>query len=111
MYQAEGQYTRAEPLLTKLLEIRRRVLGPQHPDTTNVLALLGEVWLQQQRYSQAESLLREALGQEHKSPDTWQRYDTQSMLGASLAAQAKFAEAEPLAGYDLQHRARIPWES
>jgi hypothetical protein len=87
MYQAEGQYTRAEPLLTKLLETRRRVLGPQHPDTTNVMAWLGEVRLQQQRYSQAESL--PLNGKEHKSPDTWQRYDTQSMLGASLASARK----------------------
>ncbi len=33
---------------------------------------------------------------------TWERYDTQSMLGAALVGQKKFSEAEPLliAGYE-----------
>jgi hypothetical protein len=29
-------------------------------------------------------------------PDSWERYNCQSMLGGSLEGQAKFAEAEPL---------------
>jgi tetratricopeptide (TPR) repeat protein len=115
MYQAEGEYGRAEPLLAKLLAVRRRTLGPEHADTTNVLASLGEIRLYQRRYAEAESLLREALnGQVRKSPDAWERYDTQSMLGASLAFQSRFADAELLllSGYDglVQRKATIPWE-
>jgi hypothetical protein len=33
---------------------------------------------------------------EKTSFDTWRRYDIQSMLGASLAGQKKYADAEAL---------------
>jgi hypothetical protein len=75
---------------------------------------MGRMRLQQRRYVEAEPLLREALsGQEKKSPDAWERYDSQSMLGASLAGQRKYGEAEPLllAGYQglVRREAAIPW--
>ncbi len=127
LYLKQGKYTQAESLFIKVLEARRRMLGSEHADstflgpesdTTHVLAALGKLRLEQQRYVDAKSFLLEALsGQEEKKngPASWQRYDTQSMLGASLVAQSKFAEAEPLlvAGYKglIQRKATIPWES
>jgi len=38
---------------------------------------------------------------ENKQPDNWQRFRAESLLGASLAGQKRYAEAEPLllAGY------------
>ncbi len=48
-------------------------------------------------------------------PATWGRYNAQRLLGASLAAQRRYAEAEPLlvSGYRglTQMEASIPWES
>ena len=45
-------------------------------------------------------------------PDDWSLFNTQSMLGAALTGQQKFAEAEPLllAGYEglKQRRDQIP---
>jgi tetratricopeptide (TPR) repeat protein len=116
LYRSQGNYAQAEPLYIKVLEVRRRVLGPESPATTNVMASLGQVRLSQQRYAEAESLLREALnGQTKIAPDGWERYDSQSMLGATFAAQARFGEAEPLlvAGYQglLQRKTAIPWEA
>jgi serine/threonine protein kinase/uncharacterized protein HemY len=97
LYFQVGKYAKAEPLLANVLEARRRLLGPASPFTTIALASLGKLRLEQQRYIQAESLLREALdGQQKRNPDSWERYDSQSMLAASLAAQSKFADAEPL---------------
>ena len=43
LYLDQGQYAKAEPLFVKALEVRRRVLGEEHPDTLtsmNNLALL-----------------------------------------------------------------------
>jgi hypothetical protein len=79
------------------------------------LSSLASVSFEQHKYAEAESLLRKRLtGQEKYGANTWRRYDNQSMLGASLAAQSRFAEAEPLllAGYKglLQSSAAIPWE-
>jgi serine/threonine protein kinase/Tfp pilus assembly protein PilF len=97
LYQDQGKYGQADPLSARVLEVRRRVLGDGHPDTVSALASLGRVRLGLRRYVEAESLLRAALSaQEKNSPDAWQRYNIQSLLGACLAAQARFEEAEPL---------------
>src|SRR5262249_42642079 len=62
------------------------------------------------------SLLRSALNTYEKTElDNWQRYNCQSLLGASLERQGKYSEAEPLllSGYQglLERRATIPAES
>jgi tetratricopeptide (TPR) repeat protein len=115
VYLDQNKYEEAEPLYARALEVRRRVLGPEHRDTTSVLASLGEIRLRQQKYADAELFLRDALKSENKnSPDAWERYNTQSLLGVSLAAQERFAEAEPLllSGYEglIQRKSAIPWE-
>jgi hypothetical protein len=63
--------------------------------------------------------LREALDHleslNKESSDAWQPYEHRSLLGFSLMAQKKFAEAEPwlLSGYQglLRRRAMIPQEN
>jgi tetratricopeptide (TPR) repeat protein/RIO-like serine/threonine protein kinase len=116
LYRSQGKYPEAEALFTKVLEGRRRLLGAHHPATTDLLVLLGELHLQQQKHAEAEPLLREALSAYQKTlPDDWRLHRSQSLLGASLAGQAKYADAEPLlvAGYEglLHQQARMPAES
>jgi predicted Ser/Thr protein kinase len=111
----EGRLAEAESLFYKVLEARRRLLGPDNPYTAEVLASLGELKLEQHAYAGAEKLLREAVqAREKRSPDTWERYFAQSMLGASLAGLGRSAEAEPLlkAGYRgmLERQNSIPAE-
>jgi tetratricopeptide (TPR) repeat protein len=97
VYHDEGKDDLAEPLLIKALELRRRVLGPANPDTLSTAGSLAEVELTEQKYADAEPLLREAVGAAEKTgPDTWNRYYFQGLLGASLAGQKRYAEAEPL---------------
>jgi hypothetical protein len=52
------------------------------------------------------------LLREKKDPDGWNTFQTQSLLGAALLGQQKYAEAEPLLikGYEglKQHEAKIP---
>ena len=115
LYRSEGKSTEAAALLTSVLEARRRVLGPSHPDTTAVMSLLGEVRLQQKEFDTAETLLREVRNGDAKTAvETWRRYWSQSLLGASLAGRAKYAEAEPLlvSGYQgmIERAASIPFE-
>jgi len=97
MYRRQGRFAEAEPLYVNLAEVRRRKLGPQHADTLDALSDLGFVRIQLHKYSEAEPVLRELLaGQEKLIPNEWMRYNSVSMLGESLAGQAKYAEAEPL---------------
>jgi eukaryotic-like serine/threonine-protein kinase len=103
LYEIEGKYAEAEPLLAQALEVRRRVLGPKHVDTLASAMELGELRLDQRRYSEAESLLRDSLEtQKQVVPNDFRRYQTESLLGAALAAENKYAEAEPLlvSGYE-----------
>ena len=97
LYVNEGKNAEAEPLSMTTVEVRRRVLGEQHPDTMRSMNNLGLLYLNVGKYGQAESLLRPALiGYEKVAPDSWERYNCQSILGASLTGQKKYQEAEPL---------------
>ena len=113
LYGSQGKYVESEQLYNKLVEARRRALGPQHADTISALTYLGGVFLQQHKYAEAERVVREALANyENAMPDAWQRFNSQSMLGASLAGQQKYTEAEPLllSGYEglMQRVSTIP---
>jgi hypothetical protein len=99
-----------------LLETRRRVLGADHPNTIRVLTSLAEMKFDQRAYRDAEALLREALhARETKTPDSWERYYVQSLLGATLAREGRAPEAAALLGpgYDglIARTASIPAES
>jgi eukaryotic-like serine/threonine-protein kinase len=116
LYRRQARHAEAEPVDMKVLEIQRRVLGLQHPDTTDTVASLGELWLAEHRYTEAAPLLREALNTlQQASTDSWQRYYLESLLGATLAGQKRYADAEPLllSGYAgmIQRKATIPASS
>jgi tetratricopeptide (TPR) repeat protein len=115
LYSDEGKYTEAETLLSRALKGERRVLGDHHPETLNSWDALGRLQLREHKYVEAESTLRGALrGYEKAMPDSWERYDCESMLGGSLEGQAKFADAEPLllSGYAgvTRRQATIPMQ-
>jgi tetratricopeptide (TPR) repeat protein len=97
LYQDEGRYSEAEPLLTKALPLSRRVLGPSNTNTRGCLVSLAKIRPVQHRYAESESLLRESLStRENEGPYAWQPFERRSLLGLSLMEQSKFAEAEPL---------------
>jgi WD40 repeat protein len=90
-------------------EMKRTIaeLGPDHPETAGLQALLGLHLLQQEKYADAEAMLRECLATRAKQmPDSWQFFNAKSMLGGSLLGQQKYAEAEPLLldGYEGMRR-------
>jgi len=116
LYARQGRRDQAETLYNQVLEVRRRVLVPEHPRIARVLASLGELKLELEDYRDAESLLRQAMQiREKATPNAWERYYTQSLLGAALAGQQRYAEAEPLllSGYrGLQQRRQfMPFEN
>jgi tetratricopeptide (TPR) repeat protein len=112
MYQREGNYALAETYFAQSLAGRRRTLGPDHPDTMLSAADLALARVSQGKFAESEPLAREALGfYQKKQPDDWLRFRAESLLGASLAGQKKYAEAEPLLleGYQgmLARKSRI----
>jgi tetratricopeptide (TPR) repeat protein len=110
--QVAKQHDRALVLWRDLLAIQSRKVPADHPDRAGTLTGLGRCLLQVHKPAEAEALLREALGvEEKKQPDAWSTFHTKSLLGGSLLAQKKYADAEPLllAGYEgmNQRQAKI----
>ncbi|MFZ0593344.1 MAG: tetratricopeptide repeat protein, partial [Bryobacteraceae bacterium] len=93
----EGKYALAESYAAQALAGRRHALGSEHPLTMASAADLALAYQLQAKFAEAEPFAREALEfNRKKQPDDWQRFRAESLLGASLAGQKKYAEAEPL---------------
>jgi non-specific serine/threonine protein kinase/serine/threonine-protein kinase len=75
LYRDQGKYAQAEPLSIKVIEVQRRTLGEEHPDTLLSMNSLGVLYRDQRKFAQAEplstkvlELQRRLLGEEH--PET-----------------------------------------
>jgi eukaryotic-like serine/threonine-protein kinase len=95
--QMQGNYPLAETSAAQVLAGRRHALGNESPDTMIAAADLAMAFVSQKKFAEAEPLAREAVGIDSRiQPDNWQYFRAQSLLGASLAGQKIFADAEPL---------------
>jgi tetratricopeptide (TPR) repeat protein/tRNA A-37 threonylcarbamoyl transferase component Bud32 len=141
VYERIGRWSEAERLRRDTLARRRKAIDRRidpgnevyktrfpvlagdlarlYPLLAGDLAGLGGSLLRQSRWTEAESLLREALAILQKAtPDDSRRYQAMNLLGRALLGQCRYAEAESLIvpGYvELKAReARIPvpeWSS
>ncbi len=97
MYQRQGEYALAETLAAQVLAGRRRALGSEHPDTMPSALDLALAYVSQGKFAESERLAREAMEADKKvQPGDWQRFRAESLVGASLAGEKKYDEAEPL---------------
>ena len=87
----------ARELLERALALRRTKLGTQHPDFAATLGELGHVLLALREAVAAEPILREAIVWHESRPDSRAALPPlRGLLGAALAAERRFTEAEPL---------------
>ncbi|HXB71561.1 MAG TPA: serine/threonine-protein kinase [Candidatus Acidoferrales bacterium] len=97
MYQRQGRYALAATYAEQALAGGRHTLGSQHATTMTLSADLALAYLSQRKVFESEPLAREAFDFYRKTrPDDWERFRSESLLGATLAEQKKYAEAEPL---------------
>jgi tetratricopeptide (TPR) repeat protein len=61
IYSDLGDYQKAEPLYKRALEIREKVLGPDHPDVSDSLNNLANLYSDLGHYQRAEPLYKRAL--------------------------------------------------
>ncbi len=104
-----GLYLKAEPQLSRALELRQRALGEEDPDTLSSMGDMGEVLIYLDRFAEAEPLFRKglaaarrALGDEHPTS-----LDFLHKLGWVSAHQGRFAEAVALTRESLAIRLRV----
>jgi eukaryotic-like serine/threonine-protein kinase len=94
-YREAGHLADAIPLLEQAVALRKAKLTAEHPETIASLGQLGSAYLDSERFADAEAVLRKCLDlREKKDPEGWQRFQTMSHLGAALAGQKKYAQAE-----------------
>jgi tetratricopeptide (TPR) repeat protein len=60
-YNELGLYPEAQRQLERALDLRKRVLGPEHPDTLNSMQLLGRVYTNAGRNVEAEGILNDVV--------------------------------------------------
>jgi eukaryotic-like serine/threonine-protein kinase len=102
-YREAGRTADAIPLFEQAVALRKKKLGPDHADTLASINYLGVSYLEMKRFADAEAPLRLTLTNRQKTePNSWRPFQTMSQLGASLAGQGKYAEAEPMlmGGFD-----------
>jgi len=104
-----GQYTQAETVLRKALDVAKLILGPEHPDVAEILHDLALLYFDKGTYILAESLFQQALAIREKTlgeahPDLAVNLND---LGGLYHAQAKFVQAELLYTHALEMWQRI----
>ncbi len=96
-YEAAKQLDKAESWRRKWLAVVKAEVGTDAPAYAGEMAALAQNLLQRQKWTDAETILRESLAiRERKEPDAWTTFNTKSMLGAALLGQKKYADAAPL---------------
>jgi serine/threonine protein kinase len=113
IYENHKRYAEALPLQIQGREAALQRYGPEDPSSIVAGTMIGKDRVMLHQYKEAEPVLREVLAVEIKNkPDAWQRYNMESLLGAALLGQKKYAEAEPLliSGYEgmKQREAKFP---
>jgi tetratricopeptide (TPR) repeat protein len=107
VYEAQGNFSNAEPLLRNVFETERRLLGDWHPETLHYEVNLAYFYYFQWRLKEAESLFREVL--EILRNHNYHGYEPEKLggsvvllLAAVLQDQGKYPQAEPLLNRMLQ---------
>ncbi len=112
VYRDLGLYAQAQPLLERSLEIRRRVLGAENPETLDSMNdLAGTLW-REGRFAEAAKLSRETLETSRRvlGPDQHETLKAMNILAVDLDEWGRYAEAEKLERetLDLQRRVLGP---
>jgi eukaryotic-like serine/threonine-protein kinase len=109
VYERLGLYSQSQSLLTRALEIQRRVLGAEHPSTLGTMQSLSDIYLHQGRYAEAETMLRDTLDTRRRilGPDHPDTLKSMNDLGLVLTAEGRFADAEKVLRDALEIKTRV----
>jgi tetratricopeptide (TPR) repeat protein len=110
-----GRLAQAEALLTRAWAASERVLGEDSLDRMIIGERLAAVWLDQEKFAAAESVLRSVSEARRKrNPEDWRVYATVAGLADALVGLGRYEEAEPMlinAQRELAQRAHTIPES
>ncbi|MGC2611728.1 MAG: serine/threonine-protein kinase [Candidatus Sulfotelmatobacter sp.] len=109
VYYNLGLYSRAQGLQQKAVEIRRRIFGPESPETLKAMSALAVTLRKQGHLTDAEALQRQTLDVQRRvlgleDPDT---LSSMYSLGRILWGRGLYPEAEKLDRETLEIRRRV----
>ena len=98
LYKEQGRYDEATPLYLKSLEVSKRTLGEEHPDTLLIMHNLGGLYQVEEDYFEAKSLFQQCFeirkrrfGGQHPST-----LDSMRALAGNYFYQGLYSQAEKL---------------
>jgi non-specific serine/threonine protein kinase/serine/threonine-protein kinase len=111
-YEGLGLYDPAARLIGKAFETRKKILGPQHPDTLIAQRQLARLRQYQGKYTAAAELFETTYGAQKRvlGADDPQTLVTANALGSLYCQQGRYKEAEKLLlqVLDANRRVRSP---
>ncbi|MBI3373933.1 MAG: tetratricopeptide repeat protein [Betaproteobacteria bacterium] len=109
LYERQGRYSEAEPLVRRALRLIENALGPGHEAVANELTSLAGICWVQRRYAEAEKLYQRSLQIREKAlgPDHPDVGTTLNNLALLYHVQGRYAEAEPLYRRTLLIREKV----
>ena len=98
LYEGQGLYSAAEPLLKRALAGFERISGNEAPSTLSAVSSLASLYEKQGLYAEAEPLFKRALDglERTRGPEDLQTLISANNLGSLYRVQGRYAEAEPL---------------
>jgi serine/threonine protein kinase/Tfp pilus assembly protein PilF len=95
---AQGRFTEAQPMFEEALRIGQSHLSADHPRVVLYAIDLARIRIERGQGAATEHALRRALDVRQRlyPAGDWRIAQVQSLLGAALIEQARYAEAEPL---------------
>jgi non-specific serine/threonine protein kinase/serine/threonine-protein kinase len=94
----EGHYAEAEKIYREILEVSRRVRGPDHPDTVHAMGGLASDLANEGQYAEAEALTREVIAIERRvfGPEHPETLIMMSNLAQDLTREGRYDDAVQL---------------
>jgi Tfp pilus assembly protein PilF len=104
-----GEYKTAEKVVRMSVNVREKVLGPEHHATLASINNLGWVLCSQGKYEEAEAMHRRALEGSEKvlGPENPATLASVDNLGRVLSRQGKYGEAEAMHQQALNTREKV----
>jgi eukaryotic-like serine/threonine-protein kinase len=104
-----GLHPEAEKQLQRALDLRRRVLGPEHPETVGTMINLAAVYDLEGKSAQAEALDSQALAIQRRvlGPEHSDTLKSMMNLAYVYFNEGKYAQAEALQSETLQIKRRV----
>jgi tetratricopeptide (TPR) repeat protein len=112
VYRLEGKLDRAEALQIEVVENMKQALGEDHPSRLTAMGNLAYTRYLLHKDQEAIDLAQAAIAKfESRFPDLWTHFRAEAILGAALAEEKKYADAEShlLKGYQgmLERKSRM----